>query len=157
MALAGAKPKQDRSQVRHRNPVADWTEVDNVPFEGGPGLPSRGETSEVDWAAAGVVPGDGWPPQTERWWAVVRRMPHAALWTEGDWEFARSTAEVHARTFESWRGYTGAELRQREKLMGLYADARRDLRIRYVEPKGDEDRAAEGAANVVQMNEYRAL
>lgn len=154
MALPGAKPKEDRSQVRHRNPVAGWTEVDNVPFEGGPELPARAPADEAQWAAAGVIPGEGWPEQTARWWSVISRMPHAKLWTGADWEFARSTAEVHARTFEGWRGYTGAELRQREKLMGAYADALRDLRIRYVEPKGDQPA---GGDNVTNIDDYRGL
>lgn len=156
MALSGVKPKADRSQVRHRNPVADWTEVENVPFEGGPDLLPRARSNEDDWAAAGVIPGEDWPPATKHWWSVIRAMPHAKLWEPGDWAFAQMTAEVHARTCEGWRGFTGAELRQREKLLGVYADARRDLRIRYVEPKDKpEQPAAEG--NVVNLSEYRDL
>lgn len=156
MAVAGAKPKADRSQVRHRNPVADWTEVENVPFEGGPDLLPRASTPESEWAAAGVIPGDGWPPATDHWWKVIRAMPHAKLWETGDWAFAQMTAEVHARTAEGWRGYTGAELRQREKLLGVYADARRDLRIRYIAPKNETDPPA-GGDNVVSMSQYREL
>lgn len=156
MALPGAKPKEDRSQVRHRHVVAGWTEVDDVPFKDGPPLlPRAASNDSVTWAEAGVVPGEDWPEASKLWWRVVSRMPHAKLWTASDWAFAAMTAEIHARTCEGWKGYTGPELRQREKLLGVYADARRDLRIRYVEPKGDQP--AETDANVVQMSEYRAL
>jgi len=156
MGLAGAKPKADRTQVRHRHPVAEWTEVDNVPFEGGPALPPRTRAGEVEWAAAGVIPGDDWPPATRHWWGAVSRMPHAKLWSETDWAFAFLTAEVHARTCEGWKGYSGAELRQREKLMGVYLDARRDLRIRYVEPAAKPDEN-ETPAGVARLDDYRGL
>lgn len=156
MGLPGAKPKADRSQVRHRNPVADWTEVDDVPFEGGPALPPRARGDAVSWAEAGVIPGEDWPPATVHWWSVISRMPHAKLWAESDWAFAFLTAEVHARTCEGWKGYTGPELRQREKLLGVYADARRDLRIRYVEPKPKAD-PDETPAGVARLDDYRGL
>lgn len=155
MALRGAKPKEDRSQVRHRNPVAGWTEVDDVPFTGGPALPPRARADSIAWAEAGVIPGDDWPAATVHWWGVISTMPHAKLWTDADWAFASMTAEIHARVCEGWKGYTGPELRQREKLLGVYADARRDLRIRYVEPKGKAP--AGDDATVVQMNDYRDL
>lgn len=157
MGLPGAKPKADRSQVVTRHKPAEWTEVPDVAFEDGPQLPARNSPtmSAGLMADAGVIPGSEWPSQTERWWAVIRRMPHAALWTEGDWEFARATLEIHARTFEGWRGYTGSELRQREKLLGVYADARRDLRIRYV-PAPDAA-ASQHDADVVTLADYRAL
>jgi len=154
MPVAGAKPKADRSQIRHRNtPVHEWTEVDDVPFTGAP--PLRDRETQVSWADAGTVPGSGWPQATLDWWADVSTMPHAKLWRRADWRFAQDTAEIHARTMEAWRGYTGAELRAREKVLGLTADARRDLRIRYVEPKVDD--GTEPAAGVVQLADYRDL
>lgn len=154
MALPGPKPKADRSQVRHRVPVAEWTEVENVPFAEPPALPDR--ETQVSWADAGTVAvGASWPESTRRWWEVVSTMPHAKLWEESDWEFARATAEVHARTMEAWRGYTGTELRNREKLMGVFIEARRDLRIRYVDPKSVDANAA--PAGVVQLASYRDL
>lgn len=156
MGVPGVKPKEDRSQVRHRARVHEFTEVDNVPFEGGPELTPRSVIADpLLWAEAGVVPMEGWPPATQRWWNAIRRMPHCTLWSEGDWEFAQLTAEVHARVCEGWKGYTGAELRQREKLMGVYLDARRDLRIKYVEPKPEAEDLPAG--NVVSMNSYRDL
>lgn len=133
MAVAGPKPKADRTQVRHRNgDTHEWRDVEDVPFTGAPELGER--ESQVSWADAGAV-GGGWPQSTLRWWGVVSTMPHCKLWKKSDWEFAIGTAEVHARTMEAWRGYTGTELRNREKLLGMTMDARRDLRIRYVEPK----------------------
>lgn len=153
MALGGAKPKEDRSQVRHRHPVAEWTEVDDVPFEGAPELRDRA-TGGVSVIAVGAANSEGWPEATLGWWRVISRMPHAALWTAADWSFAMDTAEIHARTMEAWRGYTGSELRQREKLMGVYADARRDLRIRYVEPK---PKAEATPAGVARLDDYRGL
>ncbi len=157
MPVAGAKPKEDRSQVRHRVPaVHDWTEVEDVPFTRAPKLPER--EKQVSWADAGAV-GGSWPQSTLRWWEAVSTMPHAKLWTKAEWVFAMDTAEVHARTMEAWRGYTGTELRNREKLLGMTADNRRDLRIRYVEPKPKTKPADAGApaANVVNLDDHRAL
>jgi len=158
MAVTGAKPKADRSQVRHRiQPVYEWTEVEDVPFADGPRLPTRDVIlNPDDGEDGGETVKLSWPASTKRWWDTVRRMPHAKLWSDADWEFAFATAEVHARTAEGRRSYTGAELRQREKLMGVFADARRDLRIRYVPAKT----AAELAAlpdNVRSMNDFRGL
>jgi hypothetical protein len=119
------------------------------------GSPDKGMTlAEV--AGAAFIPGEGWPPATRHWWEVVRAMPHAVLWTAGDWEFAQMTAEVHARTAEGWKGYVGSELRQREKLLGLYADARRDLRIRYI-PAKPAVAASETPAGVARLDDYRDL
>jgi len=156
MGLTGPKPNADRSQVRFKGSVAEWTEVEDVPFADPPVLPKR-ETS-VNYAEAGLVPG-GWPESTQRWWGVVCRMPHCVLWSDADWEFAFATAETHARFAEGWRGATGAELRQREKLMGVYHDARRDLRIRYVEPRSKTKSAATGTegASVTSLSSYRNL
>lgn len=157
MGLPGAKPKTDRSQVVTRHKPAEWTEVPDVAFEGGPEIPDRNapEISTALMADAGVIPGRDWPHQTRRWWSVIRRMPHAVLWSSADWEFAMATLEIHARTFEGWRGYTGAELRQREKLLGVYMDARRDLRIRYV-PAPDAA-PSDHDADVVTLADYRSL
>lgn len=141
MAVTGAKPKPE-GQRRTRHPLTqDWTTVQDVPFEGGPALPER----------AG-----GWPAATARWWRVVSRMPHCSLWTEADWAFAMDTAEVHARFV---LGETqGTELRIREKLLGVTLDSRRDLRIRYVQaPTGDEARAEEPGADVVNLDDFRDL
>jgi hypothetical protein len=77
-------------------------------------------------------------------------MPHASLWTEADWQFALDTAEV-AAAFHEGDTKMAVELRQREKIMGTTLDARRDLRIRYVEAtEGKSDDEA-----VLDMDAYR--
>lgn len=129
MAVVGRKPKPAEER-RNRTPAQhDWTEVENVPYEGEvPLLPQR-------W---GIDPEEGvkvrlqWPARTRQWWRVISSMPHCVLWTEADWHFALDVAEVHARFIE---GSNGTELRIREKLLGVTMDARRDLRIKYVEPQ----------------------
>lgn len=157
MGLPGVKPRADRTQVLNRNPVAEWTEVEDFPHEGGPDLPPRTRAGEAAWADAGLVPSEDWPPATRSWWNVIRRMPHACLWSDADWQFAQDTAEVHARFAEGWKGANGSELRQREKLMGVYRDARRDLRIRYVEPKNKQRQPGEEDENVVALDAFRDL
>lgn len=157
MGAPGVKPKEDRSQVRHANRVHEFTEVEDVPFESGPDLPIRGTgDNQAAWTAAGVIPGTGWPEATLAWWNVIRRMPHCTLWAEADWSFAIATAETHARFIEGWKGYTGGELRQREKLMGVFLDARRDLRIKYVPAKAKRP-ADELPSEVARLDDYRAL
>jgi len=127
--------------------VHDWTEVLGAPYEGArPKLPTRMRVDPESGMASRV----SWPATTKRWWEVVSRMPHCRLWTEADWQTAVDTAEVHARWAE---GLTAAtELRIREKLLGTTLDARRDLRIRYV----DAQPAAE-PSGVVQLDDYRDL
>ena len=150
MGLPGTKPVEDRSQVRRRNaPEAgtEWAEVFDVPFEGGPPLPSRTQTTSTEdpMFERRVELGldREWPAWTARWWEAIRRMPHCALWSPTDWEVAFSVAEAHARFIEGWKGCaTGAELRIKEKALGTTHDARRDLRIRYVpapDPNADVD------------------
>lgn len=125
MPLAGRKPPDQ--PVRHRHsPVHEWTDVERLPFEGGPPLPR-------------VQPGSAsWPTETRRWWKVVSRMPHCILWDDADWQFAVDTARV-AAAFHRGEQKVATELRQRERIMGTTLDARRDLRIRYIEPKPDEE------------------
>jgi hypothetical protein len=159
MGVTGPKPREDRSQVRFKGHTAEWTEVDDVPFASPPALPDRDVVGSWGNAAEnGVLPG-GWPESTARWYGVISRMPHACLWTDADWEFVFATAETHARFAEGWKGASGSELRQREKLIGVYADARRDLRIRYIEPKrGGKLPAGTGTeGNVVSINHFRDL
>lgn len=77
-------------------------------------------------------------------------MPHCVLWEKSDWQFAKDTAII-AAAFHAGDLVRAQELRQREKIMGTTADARRDLRIRYVEP------ARKGTPNNVKaIEEYRA-
>ncbi len=130
----------------------EWREVVDVPFEAAPPLPPRaGGWSKEDPNAGESLPEErGWPAWTERWYGAISRMPHAALWSSADWEFVFSVAEAHARFIEGWKGCaTGAELRIKEKAIGLTHDARRDLRIRYVKPA---DPNAVLPANVTRGN-----
>ncbi len=130
MAMAGRKPA-DRPTVTRHKPTVDWTEVENLPYEGeSPELPAtrmvmnpKGELQE-------------WPieKRTHDWWEALTSMPHCVLWSKSDWQFALDTAMVHA---DAAHGKTTAmaELRMREKIMGTTVDSRRDLRIRYIDPE----------------------
>lgn len=149
MPVAGRKPKPEGQRRNRTAPVHDWTEVESTPYAGPvPRLPVRYVTTED----GGTVRAK-WPAATRRWWEVVSRMPHCRLWSEADWQFAVDTAEVHARWAEGRSSAT--ELRIREKLLGTTLDARRDLRIRYVEPK--KEAPVESAAGVVKLDDYREL
>lgn len=133
MAVTGRKPKPDGQAVNRMKPTHDWIEVVDLPFEGeSPDLPE-----DVEWSVF-----------TLRWWEVIRHLPHAALWHPGDWLAAISCAFV---VEQHWEDPT-AELRLREKNLGMTTDALRDLRIRYV-PVID---AAE-EANVTRIDDYRDL
>lgn len=144
---AGRKPKEDRSQVRHRIAVLDFDDIPNVPFDG-PRLPTRWRT--VDGAEVRAA----WPKATLRWWEKIRRMPHAKRWTDTDWEHAFMTAELHARISEGRGSFV--ELRSRERRMGTTEDARRDMRIRYVEPsaatKREDEQPVKPSSNVIPFD-----
>lgn len=121
---AGRKAVEDRSQVRNRVPIKQWTEVPNVPFAEGkkrrlPGL------AEI------------WCEQTKKWWDVVRTMPHCLTWEESDWQFAITTALLHNLVWSGEDSKKSSELARRERLMGVTAEARVDLKIRYIEPGDD--------------------
>ena len=66
-------------------------------------------------------------------------MPHCVLWGDSDWEFAIDTAIIHGQWVREGRSNQAAEVRMREKLLGTTMDARRDLRIRYIDPPADEE------------------
>lgn len=159
MAVVGAKPKEDRSQIRHRHPpTQEWIEVEDVPFDGAPPLPARDDPRFAGDKPTHLMDQSGiWPRSTLRWWRVISTAPHAILWTADDWEYAVATAEAHARFAEGWKGCaSGAELRMREKLLGMTMDARRDLRIRYIPPKPKADPDAL-PADVARLDDYRGL
>ncbi len=152
---AGRKPKEDRSQVRHRIAVLDFDDIPDIPFDG-PKLPARWvipRGSDVEKRVA-------WPKATARWWESIRRMPHTKDWADTDWEFAFTTAELHVRAVvEGKMGMT--ELRARERRMGTTAEARRDMRMRYVKPSVASEREDAGETTVVapvtQIDAYRDL
>lgn len=153
---SGPKPKEDRSQVRHRVAVLDFTDIPDVPFDG-PKLPARYRF------AGGADERIAWPKATLRWWETIRVMPHAKDWTPTDWESAFATAEIHARLQEGTRyGGTFTELRARERKMGVTADDRRDQRIRYVKPSEATKREEEAGpvvagATVTKLDDFRDL
>lgn len=107
--------------------------------------------SALGLASSRSVPPE-WPEETLRWWEAVSRMPHCVLWTEADWQFAIDTARV-AAAFHAGDVRVSTELRQRERILGTTTDARRDLRIRYVEPVEE----SEDSATVTAMAAYRRM
>lgn len=142
MPVAGRKPKPEDQRRNRNKPTHEWTIVPNVAYDG-PDLPE----SRPD--------GRRWPEWTQRWWKAISSMPHAALWTEGDWEYAYQTALVAAAMHEAGpKELTSAasELRQREKVLGTTVDARRDLRIRYVDPAPESE-----PEQVTRIDDYRNL
>lgn len=92
-----------------------------------------------------------WPAATRRWWHAISRLPHCVLWTDADWQFAADTANLVA-AFHCGDHRHAQEIRRRERIMGTTADARRDLRIRYVEMH-DDDNAHN--PSVTAMADYR--
>lgn len=94
-----------------------------------------------------------WPAATIQWWDTLSSMPHCVLWTDGDWQFALDTALV-AAAFHNGDVRVATELRRRESAMGTTREARRDLRIRYVDvlPETKAD-----TASVTVMDTYRQM
>lgn len=136
MALTGPAPKQTK---RRQNPdTFAWVSVANEPFTGpSPELPPEWECSEATLA----------------WWETVRRMPHCALWSDSDWQFALDTAIIHARFSESPLA-NAPELRLRSAKLGMTYEDRLKLRIRYV--SDDEPAAkAEPSAKVSDLASKR--
>jgi len=79
-------------------------------------------------------------------------MPHAVLWHPSDWRFAMDTALLVAAGHEG--GRVASEVRQRERVMGTTVDARRGLRIRYVDPGVQ---VAPEPPGVTVLDDYREL
>jgi hypothetical protein len=140
MAIRGRKPKPP-GQVRHRNKLAhEWIEVENVPFKGGPRLPSR------RWN------GRAWSPRTRQAWKAWSSMPHCMLWRPSDWEFALDTIEL-AALFHDGETKVAAELRARQKVLGMTWEALRDQRIRYVYPKSQNGKMMAGVTNIADFRD----
>lgn len=139
MPVTGRKPKPPGESVHRGKPAHEWTEVDDVPFTEAPVLPAVRSN------------GHPWPEWTARKWQSWSTMPHCTLWTESDWDFAFDSLEVAARFHEGGSAALAAELRTRERLLGTTVDFRRDLRIRYVQPKQVV------LATVIQADDFRNL
>lgn len=149
MPVPGRKPK-DGPKQNHMPAAHDWVEVENRPFAGKRlvTLP-RNRRVEVN----GRMMPQPWEPLTRTWWSTISTMPHCSLWSKADWQFAVATAVV---ADNAHRGVTSAagELRQREKIMGTTIDARRDLRIRYVD-KVSAPKVAIVPSTVASIDERR--
>lgn len=138
MPVTGRKPKP-QGQARHRvQPVHEWTEVERVPFAEGPDLPERRANGRV------------WPDEVKATWDAWRAMPHCKLWGPSDWRFALATIDLAALVQDGEPKYA-TEVRNRERVLGTTLDFRRDLRIRYIDPKPE----AESAAGVTNIADYR--
>jgi len=119
-----------------RTANADWTEVPDVLYEGAspdlPRLPGRRKYHEL----------------AVQWWDMVRHMPHCRSWSPTDWQYAVETAMLKHFFWTDALGpdcdvkiTLGQEIRRREDNMGTTEEARRKLRIRYIEvdPQEFED------------------
>lgn len=135
MPVRGTKQKPEDEKRNRVQPRHDWIDVANAPFDGRPpvSLPAKRRLRLPDGVTEVRL-----HSQTRAWWRAISRMPHCVLWTESDWRFALETALLVDDVFQGDTGKAG-ELRQREKILGTTMDARRDLRIRYVDPEPEQD------------------
>lgn len=117
--VAGRKPKEDGQKVTRHALTQEWVDVPRVRY--------AGERPDMPYKSKATV----------QWWEAVSTMPHCALWDREDWQFALDTARIHSQ-FARGKLTLAGELRIREKVMGTTLDARRDLRIRYVDPVTEE-------------------
>ena len=140
MSVTGRKPKPAGQAVNRVKPVHDWTEVPNIPFEGGPDLAEMRSD------------GRRWSERTKAKWDAWRSMPHCKLWGPAEWDFAFDSIELAALVHDGEPRHA-TELRNREKVLGTTGDFLRDLRIRYVDPKPD----TEADAGVTNIADYRDL
>lgn len=130
MSIPAPKP-QSRTNLTSKAPKTDWIDVLNEPYLGPkPELPKERQSMLKNGEIIIVPMG----PATEEWWSRVSSMPHCAIWTPTDWQFALDSAKVHSAA-QAGSMPANVELRQREKTMGTTFEARRDLRIRYVDPQ----------------------
>lgn len=138
MAVTGPEPKANK---HGRTPNAvEWVEVPNVPYDGPvPELPAKRSFVTPE----GVVLELDINERTRAWWAVVSRMPHCRLWTEADWQFALDTALLKDGFYvaPAQTVTIAVEIRRREDQLGTTVEARRKLRIRYVDPVETTDGA----------------
>lgn len=148
MPVPGRKPKPEGQARNRTKPTHDWIEVADEPYTGErPTLPRR-RTIMTAFGPKDVP----LRAMTKTWWESASTMPHCRLWTASDWSFALTTAMVADAAFCGGVG-AATELRNREKVLGTTVDYRRDLRIRYVDPRPEP----EADADVVSMDDYRDL
>lgn len=127
--MAHRGPAQSARRLGH-SPNADWTDVPNRPFEGtSPDLPKLAARQKYHVLVT-------------TWWEMVRSMPHCVRWTPTDWQYAVETALLkHFFWTDAANGEVkttaATEIRRREDNMGTTEEARRKLRIRYVDVDDD--------------------
>ena len=139
MAPSGRRPKPAGQAVTRHARAYGWIDVEQVPFNG-PKLPPRRRD------------GSPWPNGIAEKWRGLGVDAACRLWHEADWEYARDTIELAAAAFtDGAKVGLWTELRYREKVMGVTCSARRDLRIRYIEPNSSPP------ASVSQLDDYRDL
>lgn len=123
MAIKGPRSGNNRR--------SEWTEVENVPYDGPvPSLPRFRTWQDKDGQKKVTL-----SPLTRRWWKEITKMPHCALWGPGEWMFAVSSALIADAFFQTSQTAAATELRNRERTMGTTPDARQRLKIRYVNAK----------------------
>lgn len=134
MATRGPAPKLNK-HGRTPSTGGDWSDVADRPYDGpSPDLPALPRRKR-------------WHPMVAQWWEQVRHMPHCLLWRPTDWTYAIETALMKQGYWDAYdRGEAvttaAVDIRRREDQMGTTQEARRKLRIRYVDPDlvaGDDD------------------
>lgn len=125
MALPGAAAKP--AKLGH-SPTAEWADVPDVAFAGPWPVELPKTCGRKKWHDLVVA-----------WWAEVRVMPHCVLWTPTDWRFALETCYMKQQLWLDYgegdmKSTAWTEVRRREDQMGYTVEARRKLRIRYVDP-----------------------
>lgn len=130
--MAHRGPAASPRKLGH-SPTSDWADVPNVPYEGpSPDLPKLTRRRR-------------WRDEVADWWEEVRRMPHCAMWTATDWRFAIETAFMKQQFWleldeGEMKTTTATEIRRREDQMGTTGEARRKLRVRYIEVLDEQER-----------------
>jgi hypothetical protein len=124
MPISGRKQGPPGVSRNRHPPVHEWIEVEDTPHTGGPDLPPARRDGRL------------WPEWAVQRWQDWRSMPHAVLWTAGDWGYAVDALEVAVLGFDKGSAMMIGEARQGERLLGTTMDSRRDLRIRYTESGG---------------------
>lgn len=134
MATPGPSSKTNK-HGRTPSLGGDWQDVADEPYDGPtpqlPALPRRKK----------------WHPLVVQWWEQVRHMPHCVNWRPTDWTYAIETAlmkQGYWDMYDKGEAVTTAavDIRRREDQMGTTQEARRKLRIRYVDPalvSGEDD------------------
>lgn len=124
MALTGRDPKSNK---HGRTLTADWTDIPDQPYTGpSPDLPKLSRRRR-------------WRDEVTAWWEELRVMPHCVMWNATDWRFALETASMKQQFWADldegeMKTTMATEIRRREDQIGTTGEARRKLRIRYVDP-----------------------